>query len=189
MNPNKSHWWQRRSGRIVAEIDVLCICAVILIMTVPALADTTIPIPFTSTVINVGDIPPWIMAGVVLITWWEARAARKEARIIGTKIDGMLVDRDKAKVAEGEEKGKQAGVVAAEQLAEGQRQGRESERESAAAQVAISPGSVGDVKQPIPVKDDRTAVASERVADAAERTANATSRVADAAEVKPKQGS
>lgn len=80
---NTTHWWQRRSGWAVAEFDVFCGCAIIAILTIPALADVAVPIPLTRYIINLGDLPPWIMAFVVAITWYEARAARKHAAAAG----------------------------------------------------------------------------------------------------------
>lgn len=105
----------------------------------------------------------------------EARAAEalEVAKATATKIDGMLVDRDKANYAEGEKKEAARGKEIADQLAEGQRQGREEER---ASRESLTPA---DNKAPLPVADDRTATASERVADASERTASATERATD----------
>lgn len=110
----------------------------------------------------------------------KAAEAAAISREVAVKIDGLLADRDKHNIREGEQKGKLAGEEAARQLAEGQRQGRESEREGvASAKVVMAP-----TDQPIPVKDDRVAVASERVAAATEAATKATERVADEAEKK-----
>lgn len=80
---------------------------------------------------------------------------------VALKVDGMLVQRDAAKVAEGERKGKQAGEDMAAVLAEGQRQGREER-------------GIRSNGEPLPVADDRTAIAAERSATATERVATAT---------------
>lgn len=92
---------------------------------------------------------------------------------IGTskKVDGMLVTRDASNVAAGEVIGRQAGDDAAAERDEGRRQEREFNRET----VALAPQPNG---VPLPVADDRTAVA-------AEKGAAATERIADAAEKKP----
>lgn len=79
MNDKPTHWWQRPSGRFIAEVDVLCVLAIVAIMVSPSLAATLIPIPLTNYVIDLGDVPPWIAAFVISITWWEARTARKNA--------------------------------------------------------------------------------------------------------------
>lgn len=115
----------------------------------------------------------------------EAAAKAAEAveisKVVAVKVDGLLADRDKQNVREGEQRGKAAGEEAARQLAEGQRQGRESEREGVASAKVVMTASAD---QPIPVTDDRVAVASERVAVATEAATKATERVADEAEKK-----
>ena len=116
----------------------------------------------------------------------EAAAGVAKINAVSVQIDGLLKERDRANVFEGEQKGKQAGEDAAYQLAEGQRQGREAERESAAAKgpaTSNAPTTSADGR-PLSVEDDRTATASERVASATERAANATQRVATATEEK-----
>lgn len=100
----------------------------------------------------------------------ERRAIAAELKAVGTKIDGMLVTRDASNFSAGQVVGRQAGDDASAQRAEGRRQEREIHRENA----ALSPHPNG---APVPVADDRTAVA-------AERGASANERIADAAEKK-----
>lgn len=90
-----------------------------------------------------------------------------------TKVDGMLAQRDASNVAAGVTIGRQAGDAAAEQRAEGRRQER----------AAISLGAVG-AGLPVPVADDRTAVAAERGAAANERIADAAETAAKGQEEK-----
>lgn len=91
---------------------------------------------------------------------------------VSQKVDGMLVQRDASNVAAGQIIGRQAGDDASAQRAEGRREQREiqSVRDSSAAALNVHPGG-----SPLPVADDRTAVA-------AEKGAAATERIADAAE-------
>lgn len=127
-------------------------------------------------VIELGDVPQWIIALVAAagfwMTWRKASVGVAKIDAVAVQIDGLLAERDKAKVKEGEQKGRQAGVEAAEQLAEGQRQGRESERARTPPRAAPQNPNTSD--PPLPVADDRTAKASERVAEATERVAAAT---------------
>ncbi len=97
-------WWRRPSGRFIAEVDVVCVFAAVIIMITPAIAAVSIPIPLTKYVIDLGDLPPWIAAFVISITWWEARTARKNAakaqeaasaavshiEIVRAQTDGLL---------------------------------------------------------------------------------------------------
>lgn len=161
--------------------------ATLVVATIPPAWAVSIPIGSlfgTPYVINLGDLPPWIGAIVLAMTWWEARKAKKTAAVsvatseanalkidaVATKIDGMLVDRDRANVKVGEAKGRQAGEETAATLAEGQRQGAASARAAGAPE----PRPVAKEKPPLPVADERTAAASERVAKATERAADAT---------------
>lgn len=113
----------------------------------------------------------------------ERRAVAKELAAVGTKIDGMLVDRDKAKVLEGERKGEQRGADKAATLAEGQRQGVENERAAAAAAANPTPPNgppkLAASEDEVPTKDRRVAEASERIAVAQERVASATEKKAE----------
>lgn len=84
---------------------------------------------------------------------------------VAKKVDGMLVARDASNVAAGTIIGRQAGDDASAQRAEGRRQEREINREAA----ALGPHPNG---APVPVADDRTAVAAERGASANERIAD-----------------
>lgn len=92
-------------------------------------------------------------------------------RDVAKKVDGMLADRDASNVAAGAVIGRQAGDDASAQREQGRREEREIQRET----VALAPQPNG---VPLPVADDRTAVA-------AEKGAAATERIADAAEKKP----
>lgn len=86
---------------------------------------------------------------------------------LDVKVDGMLVQRDASNRAAGEVVGRQAGDDASAQRAQGRRE--EQER------TALHNAPAGAA--PLPVADDRTAVA-------AERGATANERIADAAETK-----
>lgn len=90
----------------------------------------------------------------------------RRVRDVGVKVDGMLVTRDKSNVDEGMRLGRAAGDEASAQRAEGRRQERDAHREA----VALAPHPNGE---PLPVADDRTAVAAERGAAANERIADA----------------
>lgn len=93
------------------------------------------------------------------------------------QIDGLLKDRDAAKVEEGKVSGAAAAAVTAEVLKEGQRQGAETERASVAAANPHQSGNIsvpvtGSV--PVPVTDAaalRVAEATETLAAVAEKTA------------------
>lgn len=105
-----------------------------------------------------------------------AKSAENAAQIkaVATQIDGLLVDRDKAKVKEGEAAEKIKGAETAATLAEGRQLGMDEARAA----------SGGADKPPLPVADDRTATGVERAADAQERAADAQERTADAAETR-----
>lgn len=105
-----------------------------------------------------------------MVTLRRIGDVNRKVGAVDKKVDGMLVDRDAANVAAGTVIGRQAGDDASAQRAEGRRQEREIHREAAA--LAPHPSGV-----PVPVADDRTAVA-------AERGATANERIADAAEKK-----
>lgn len=91
---------------------------------------------------------------------------------VAEKVDGMLVTRDASNVAAGTIIGRQAGDDASAQRAEGRREQREIQTHRDAAAAALAPHQNG---APLPVADDRTAIA-------AEKGAAATERIADAAE-------
>lgn len=99
----------------------------------------------------------------------EAAHARVVLESVEKKVDGLLVDRDKAKKKEGAEEEKLISDDRAKTLAEGQRQGREEMR--ATLPVATD--------TPLPVTDDRTAKAAEDGATAAAASAEALKRIAD----------
>lgn len=156
------------------------LAATIFVATIPPAWAVSFPVG-NLFVVELGELPPWITAIVFLLTWWEAHRAKKIAKegvvkidAVATQIDGLLVDRDKSKVREGEVKGKLAGEATAATLAEGQRQGAASERASVAAANPTAMPVPTDGKKPLPVADDRTAHAAERSAAAQERTAAAT---------------
>lgn len=152
--------------------------------------------PVGPYVVDLGALAPWIGIVVTLFIWWDARKAKQKAaeavtkvEAVAVQIDGLLADRDRAKVVEGEVRGEKRGADAALQLAEGQRQGIEmAERASAVAKAASEPTRIADPSAPLPVADDRTATASERVAEATERSAVAGERVAQATEEQKKGG-
>lgn len=93
---------------------------------------------------------------------------------LNTKVDGMLVARDASNVAAGTVIGRAAGDDAAAQRDAGRREQRAIQKDRDATAAALAPQQNG---APVPVADDRTAVA-------AERGATANERIADAAEKK-----
>lgn len=95
--------------------------------------------------------------------------------IVAQKVDGMLVTRDASNKADGVIIGRQQGDDAAAQRAVGRQQQRDINRtEGPNTLSAPTPNGV-----PLPVADDRTAVA-------AEKGAAATVRLADAVEKETK---
>lgn len=146
----------------------------------------------------IGVLPDWIIAAVAVggfwLTWRKAKEAANEAKAatalianVSTQIDGLLQERDKAKVEEGASKthadlARAKEVVRAEAIADA----------DADAKVRAAGGG-GDLLRPIgsggggvetPVTDRRVTSATERMADAGERVAAAGERAADAAEDK-----
>lgn len=145
MSEPKNNLWQLPILKGVAGGAMFVIVTSLLISFVlPAWA---VSFPIGPYVIDLGEIAPWIGIGVTLFIWYDAREAKKKASeaaaLAGTavtkieaaavQIDGLLAERDKAKVIEGEARGQQAGEHTARTLAQGQAEGREAERSSVAA--------------------------------------------------------
>lgn len=148
--------------------------------------------------ISLGDFLQWfilIAALAALLKAWGAERKSSEGvdkiTTVSDRIDGMLTERDKAKVREGEEIALRAGAEAAEQLARGRREGREDAERSfqKVAIPVIAATGLGGVNNgdETPVKDRRVASATERIAEASERTSAAGERVAAAAEEEKKK--
>lgn len=108
-----------------------------------------------------------LLANAFAIMWGMWRMTHKVAAV-SIQIDGLLLERDKKNVDEGEKKGRQeateVAVVIAKNLAEGQRQGREESERSNKESIELERSRAG----PVSVEDERTAMAAERIADAAE---------------------
>lgn len=148
--------------------------AIVASLTMPAWA---IAIQITDKItIDLGPLPAWGGFLVAFAVYWEARSARKHAessvtiskeavtisKSVAEKVDGMLVDRDKAKVQEGAKDEKVRGEEKAVTLAEGQRQGVETERASVAAAAAVPSGHSGNATE---VAKEIGAAIAEKVGD------------------------
>lgn len=168
-----------------AFIDVMLIAG----LTPAWAAAISIPVAGTTYNINLGNWPDWIIALVAAGGFWKAWRAEQRATeaaklgaanaqnlaAVGVKIDGMLADRDKAKVREGEEKERIVGADAATQLQKGVEQGIRQERESVAAANPVGldkPLVTIHEKSPVPVTDK----AADRAADALEKLADVTEK-------------
>lgn len=94
---------------VACGVAFFVISTILISVAFPALA---VSIPITERfVIDLGDLPPWIAAIVAIAVYWEARKAKQHAaeavavsKDVAIKVDGVLADRDKGKVAEGEKK-------------------------------------------------------------------------------------
>lgn len=185
--------WQLPILKGVAGGAAFVIVALLLVTFVLPAWAVSFPIP-GGYVVDLGELAPWIGILVTLVIWRDARQARQLAgkavakiEAAAVQIDGLLTERDRAKVIEGEAKGEKKGVEAAQQLAEGQRQGIEMERASVAAKAGGSvPSASGG---PLPVEDDKVAEIGRRIAAATEKAADAQELIADKTEDKTKSPS
>lgn len=97
-------------------------------------------------IVNVDSLSPWVSIFVGFLIWWDAHQAKKHAaaalataQTISKQVDGMLVDRDKANIKEGEARATVKAENKAETLATGQEQGRAQERVSQNTVVPLTP--------------------------------------------------
>lgn len=118
----------------------------------------------------------YIMVAAARAKRADEQAKKNEVQIqsVSKQIDGLLHERDAAKVKEGEATAEAAARDDAELLARGQREGREHERERISQQTAPELATDGS---PIPVTDARATAAVEKLADAATRSADTMERV------------
>lgn len=146
-----------------------------------------VTIPITdSIVINLGDLQPWIASIIAFAVYWEMRKTKQKAaeavevsREVAIKVDGVMADRDKAKVKEGQQREKIAGEEKAETLAQGQKEGRDNALASVAAATKSAPALAKKNDSEIPVTDVRATEAAERTADAMVRVADANEAAAE----------
>lgn len=118
----------------------------------------------------------------IMVLSSRTRKLVEKTQELGSKIDGLLVERDEMNVSKGKSLAEAAGRDTADALAEGQRQGREAERRLGAA-VRAANSSVSSAK-PVPVQDAEAAAIARRTAEATEQSAAAQTKIADAAEKK-----
>lgn len=111
-----------------------------------------------------------LVTGYIMLSERRQRQRDTALATLGTKIDGMLKDRDASNVSKGERIGEQTGRVTADALAQGQREGREIERASGIARGLEHGGS------PLPVADEAAQAIATRGVEATERLADATER-------------
>lgn len=107
----------------------------------------------------------------------EAASARTVIETVLVKVDGLLAERDKSNVKEGEQKEKLVGEEKARAVKQAQLEEREIERERTKNETPLVQNIV-----PVPVVDDKVAEAINASARATAESAKATQHVADAAE-------
>lgn len=127
-------------------------------------------------IILIASVTNFVTVGMVLVIKYDlvqmARNVLKIETATNSMKDALVVASEKAAHLEGREEGRIVGKT-------------EKRIETLEAQV-VAPMKSSEVA-PLPVADDRTAVAAERTATAAEQSATATERVADATEKSKKE--
>lgn len=144
--------------------------------------------PTAQIITAIGTLVAAVVAGIVAIAGMviQLRASRK-VNAVSSKLDTVEQKQDVQHVATNSRLDQLLATTAREKLAEGKVAGlAEAAAVSAGIAAAISnPDMRRDTTSPLPVTDDRTARATEQVAEAMKDSAVATQRIATAAE-KPK---
>lgn len=104
---------RRRSNsllRIVARIDILCVCVILGIMLVPAVAAVTIPIGKEIT-INVGELPAWVLSIAACVNIWMVWSLHQKTELIHKETNSMRAALEVAAEAKGKLEGVKEGVL------------------------------------------------------------------------------
>lgn len=98
---------QQSTKRIVGVFDVLCLIAILAILMIPALAATTIPIAGTNYVVNLGDVPAWILSIAAVVNIWMVWSLHHKTELIHKETNSMRAALELAAEAKGKLAGEQ----------------------------------------------------------------------------------